>query len=237
VDDDGDRMSELQITDSLISTLPTPAITVAYAKDHIRALGNTDDNLIAVWINAAASYFEEQTGRQLITATREAWLDAFPWVGGAGAISRIELPHPPLQSVVSVQYLDADGTLQSFTGGSPATALFTTSAPAGPYARRGWVEPLFGQTWPTPYAQTGAIRIRYTCGYGDTPDDIPELVRGILCFLVGHFDTNRSAVQNSQRGESVMALPYGVQEMMNGFKYSALPSQVLRTVSTVTTWP
>jgi uncharacterized phiE125 gp8 family phage protein len=230
-------MSELQITDSLISTLPVPAITVAYAKDHIRALGSIDDNLIAVWINAAASYFEEQTGRQLITATREVWLDAFPWVGATGAASRIELPHPPLQSIVSVRYLDANGVLQSFTGGSPVSSLFTSSAPAGPYARRGWVEPLFGQPWPTPYTQTGAIRIRYTCGYGDTPDDIPELVRGILCFLIGHFDTNRAAVQNMQRGESVMELPYGVKEMIGGFKYSALPSQVLRTVSTVTTWP
>jgi hypothetical protein len=66
---------------------------------------------------------------------------------------------------------------------------------------------------------------------------MPSLVRGILCFLVGHFDTYPSAVQESSRGQTLMELPLGVQAMMSGFKYSALPSQVLRTTAPVTTWP
>lgn len=223
----------LTFTDTLISTVAggspaVQALTLAYAKLHIRSLNTADDALISVFIDAAASYFEEQTGRQLLTATREAWLDAFPWIGGSGADARIELPHPPLIAVTSVKYIDGAGVLQSYTGGSPVANLYRISAPSGPYATRGFVEPLFGGTWPIGRAETGALRIQYTCGYGSTPAAIPPLVRGILCFLVGHFDTFRSAVAEARNG-NILELPLGVRAMMDAFKYSALSSQVLRT--------
>lgn len=224
---------QLSITDSFISSInhsspSVSALTLAYARLHIRSLGTADDTLIQVYINAAASYFEEQTGRQLLTATREAWLNAFPFVGASGGYARIELPKPPLQGVTSVKYIDSDGTLQSFVGGSPLANLYTISAPVGPYAARGFVEPLYGGRWPTARAETGSVRIRYTCGYGNTMTDIPPLIRGVLCYLVGHFDTFRSAGVE----QAVSELPFGVKQMMDGFKYSALPSQVLREYAT-----
>lgn len=229
---------ELRITDTLISTVASasPAVmplTLTYAKQHIRALGTTDDTLTTIRILAAAQYFEEQTGRQLLTATREAWLDAFPFVGQSGANARIELPKPPLQSVVSVKYIDSSGTLQSFQGGSPIANLFTTVKPAGPYAARGWVEPLYGGTWPQARAQTGAVRIQYTCGYGDTAAAIPELVKGVLCYLVGVFDQFPVPVQPG----GLEDMPFGIRVMLEGFKYSALPSQLLRTYLPLTTPP
>jgi|SRR6476469_5522092 len=215
---------ELTITDTLITAPEEAPLTLDYVKQHVKALGDYDDLLIQTFIEAATNYFEEQTGRQLITATREAWIDAFPFCGQSGKLARIELPKPPLISVESVKYIDGDGTLQTFTGGSPVADLFRISAPAGPYARRGFVEPLSGGTWPTTRCETGAVRIRYTCGYGDTPDEIPALIRNALCCLVGTFDTYRSG--SSER--TVSAVPFGVQMMLDGFKYSALPSQVLR---------
>ncbi len=221
---------EYGLTDTLISTVAdgSPAvlpITLDYAKLHIRALGTTDDPLINVWIQAAASYFEEQTGRAILTQTHEVSCDRFPFVGASGMYQRIELPRPPMQSVVSVKYIDADGVLQSYSdGGSPDVPYWTTNFPVGQYARRGFVEPKFGNSWPTARLETGSVRIRYTCGYGDTPHLVPTLVRGILCYLVAHFDTFRSAVHEARRGQ-VLELPYGVQAMLDGFKYSALPSQ------------
>lgn len=235
------RPGELTITDTLISTVAdgspaVSALTLAYAKEHIRALGTSDDTLIQVYINAAASYFEEQTGRQLLTAVRQAWLDAFPFVGASGMDARIELPRPPLQSVDAVTYIDSNGVSQSFEGGSPVAALWRASFQAGPYAPRGWVEPLYGGVWPIARAQTGAVQIEFTCGYGDTADDMPALVRGILCFLVAHFDKYRSHTQE----QTIAEIPYGVKMMLDGFKYSAYPSQVLRTygswLTTVPSW-
>ena len=229
---------QLSITDSFISSVSNSspsisALTLAYAKQHIRSLGTTDDTLIQVYINAATNYFEEQTGRQLLTATREAWLNAFPFIGASGAYARIELPKPPLQSVVTVKYIDSSGVLQSYQGGSPLANLYTISAPVGPYAARGFVEPIAGGVWPIARAETGAVRIRYTCGYGATMDTIPPLIRGVLCFLVGHFDTFRSAGVEA----AVSELPFGVKQMMDGFKYSAFPTQVLREYASSTSYP
>jgi uncharacterized phiE125 gp8 family phage protein len=223
-------MTELTRTDSLISTVAggsplVQALDLAYVKLHIRALGDADDALLRVYIDAAAAYFEGQSGRQLLTATREMWLDAFPFLGASGIAARIELPHPPLQHVVSVAYVDGAGVVQTL-GGSPA--VVHASAPAGPYATRGSVEPIAGGSWPIARVETGAVRIRYTCGYGDTAAAIPPLVRQILCYLVGHFDTFRSAVHEARKGQ-VLELPYGVQALLDGFKYTALSSQVLRT--------
>ena len=143
------------------------------------------------------------------------------------------MPRPPLQSIVSITYIDSSGVLQTF-GGSPA--VYQASIPVGDYARRGWVEPVSGQAWPIARAETGAVRIRYTCGYGSTAAAMPSLVKGILCFLIGHFDTYPIAVQTTDRGQTIVELPLGVTAMMNAFKYSALPSQVLRT-DAVTIWP
>lgn len=226
------RTTELEITDQFISSIadaspPVQPLTLDYAKLHIRALGDADDTLTTVNINAVASYFTEQTGRPLLTETREAWLDAFPFIGAYGMYARIELPHPPLQEVLSVEYIDPNGVLQSFTdGGSPPTNLWTFSAPTGPYARRGFVEPLYGSCWPFARHQTGAVRIRYTCGYGDGPDDMPELARGVLCYLLGNMDQVRQAAPfRTGYGD----FPTGIENLMSGFKYSALPSQILRT--------
>jgi uncharacterized phiE125 gp8 family phage protein len=225
------RTTALAITDTFISSVaeaspPVSALTLDYAKLHIRSLTNLDDALIAVNINGAAMYFEEQTARALLTQTHEAWLDAFPFIGASGMHARIELPNPPLQAVLSIEYIDPNGVLQSFTdGASPPNNLYTVSAPAGPFARRGFVEPIHGQTWPIARRQTGAVRIRYTCGYGDSQAAIPELAQGVLCYLVGNFDQVRQAAPfRTGYGD----FPVGIEILFNAFKYSALPSEHLR---------
>lgn len=222
--------ASMSLTSSLISTTGEPAMSLEYAKLHIQSLSDAEDELIAMYIEAATSYFEEQTGRQLGTATREVWLDAFPFVGAGGRSARIELPNPPLTSVVSVKYIDSSGVLQSFVGGSPSANLYRISAPAGPYAARGFVEPTYGGVWPTARDETGSVRIQYICGYGAAT---PPLAISVLSYLVGHFDQFRTAVVEASNGQ-IITLPFGVQQMMDGFKYSALPSQVLRP--TQSTW-
>lgn len=220
----------IRITDSLITPPAAPPVTVEYAKRHLRSLGNSEDVLVETWILAATSYLEEMTGRQFGLATREAWLDAFPGVAGGSYRSlKIELPHPPLQSVVSVTYVDGDGVVQTFedTSTSPATSLINVRAPQGDYAAPGTIEPISGQSWPTTRCESDAVRIQYTCGYGDTADDTPALLKGAILYLVAHFDQFRGAVHEARRGQ-VLELPYGVQEVIKGFKYSSLSTIVMR---------
>jgi hypothetical protein len=66
--------------------------------------------------------------------------------------------------------------VQDFTdGGSPETNLYVVKAPAGPYAEPGWIEPLSGTQWPIAREESGAVRIQYICGYGDTDSDVPPI--------------------------------------------------------------
>lgn len=198
-----------------------PPMEVDYARRHIKSLGISDDVLIAHWIQAAASYFEEQTGRPIITRTYELWLNGFP-----GCSGRIELPNPPLQSVESIVYRDDAGADATFDDDN-----YRVSTPAGPYARRGWIELANGSEWPstasTSTTSLTAVKVQYVAGYGDAPSDVPALITGILCFLVGHFDQYRSAAVDQQRG-NVVPLPMGVDQMLAGFKYSARQSLQMR---------
>lgn len=206
---------------SCITPSTIQPIDAEYAKLHLRSLSDVEDELIDAWIMAATQYFEEQTGRPIMKATWEYWLDAFPWG------TKIELPHPPLVSVSSVTYIASDGTSTSFDdGASPATTLWRVNAPSGVYARRGWIEPLTGSVWPsgviTEYA--GAVRIRYVAGYADTSDEVPAIIKAALLLLVGHFEQFRSEVH---AGESLQELPFGAAQIMDAFKHSAKSSQVL----------
>lgn len=224
------RTREIRVSDTVITDAVEPPMSVAYAKKHIKSFSGAEDLLVANWIRGAASYFTEQTGRPIINETRERWLDRFPCdtMYPLGTITgrRIELPAPPLVSVVSVKYIDATGTLQDFVDtGSPASPLYAVKAPQGAYATRGWIEPIYGQTWPIAREESGAVRLQYTCGYGTTQDDVPELILGLLCYLIGNFDQFRSATTNDASRATVIEVPLGLRMFLDGFKYSAYPRE------------
>jgi len=223
----------IQTYDTCLVASTVPPVTVEYARRHIKALTVTDDVMIATWIEAAAQFFRSQTGREITNATYEYWLDEVPSDYGAvqlgGSPYRIQLPHPPLQEVVSVMYTNEDGDSVSFDDGDvPPVALYSVLNPQGTFAERGWVEPKFGQVWPTTQAQSGALRIQYVAGYGSTVEDVPALITGIICYMVEHYSKNRGAVADQSRG-SLSKVPLGVQSALDEFRYSALPTKRPRT--------
>ena len=187
---------------------------VAQTKTHLRFGSAAEDGLIENWILAARQHFEQQTGRQLVTATWDVWLDGFP----CGSV--IELPHPPLLTVTSVKYYDTTNTLQTW-----AATNYVVQAPAGPYAARGQVEVASGVSWPSTTWRQDAVKIRYTAGYGSRPDDVPEIVRTALYLLVGHFWTNREEVI-ALLGGTWSAMPLGASVLIKGFE--AHPQRAMR---------
>lgn len=204
-----------RVIDTEITAPTAAAVSLATARLHLRSLGTTEDDLVEAWVTAATQAIEEATGRQVMTATRELWLDRFP-----SYRQPIELPRPPLQSVSSVKYIASDGTLTNFhDGGSPVTLYYDVKAPAGDYAARGWVVPKYGYYWPTARRETGAVRIQYVCGYGDAEEDVPALIRTAIGFLIGHYDQNRAAVEAT----SMSDVPLGIRSILDAFKYSAYP--------------
>ncbi len=195
-------------------------ITLALVKQHLRFAPTTEDELLNAWIAAARTHFEEQTSRQSVDAVYEYALDRFP------ISRRIELPRPPLVSVASVVYDDSTGTETTLDPatyrvlpsvlleGSPATGVMD------PYCHCGFLELVYGASWPTALDQARAVRIRRTCGYGTTVAEMPPFMKALLYLLVGHFHRNRSEVTS---GGTLQQLPLGAQMLIAAFKYSALP--------------
>lgn len=215
------RVRTIRIDETVITPAVVPPVTVEYARRHIRSLGNSEDRLVQTWILSAAQLLEEKTGVQLITTTREIWMNEFPTIGRhggcTGAALRIELPRPPLQAVLSVEYVDGDGTVVPFSDGlSPETLYWTYKAPQTPNPTPGYVEPLSGRSWPEARYESGAVRIRYRCGFGDSDDDVPEIVRQHICGLVGTFDRFRTSVHELTAG-SLVQVPRGIEEFIADF--------------------
>lgn len=200
---------------------PSPDLSLALdvftvkLQRRVSQYSTTLDDLYRLWIEAATQIFEEETGRQLIIAPYEYWLDACP-----PSDRFIELPKPPLQAVHSVTYLDASEDEQTF-----AADNYTVTAPSGPYCAPGRIVLNDGASWPTTSQRERAVRVTFTAGYGDTPEELPATARAALLYLVGHFHRNSEEVVGGQEAVGLHKIPLGASAMMAAFKYSALPTQ------------
>ena len=117
---------------TLITAPADEPVTRAEAKLQCRIDADltADDALIDGLVAAVREQAEHEIGGALVTQTWERTLDAFPVSGGA-----IELGMPPVQSLVSVKYLDAAGTEQTL-----APSAYTLDAASSvPAAVKAWM--------------------------------------------------------------------------------------------------
>ena len=182
-------------------------LTMDTVREQRRLTSRSLDARLEAWRRAARQQFEEETGLQLITATRHFTMERFP-IQPAISVGRA-----PVQTILSVSYLDSTGALQVMDSAQyeqfPQTEFPEDSLPTlqayGPYATPGGVQLVNGASWPTSADRAGAVRIVYQAGFGDTPDTIPELIRYALLQYVGDF---HRWSENQVEG-SVALLPIG----------------------------
>lgn len=152
-----------------VVTAPTfEPVTLTEAKLWCRVdEDDTDqDAMLLLLIIAMREYAEELTGRAFVSRTLEMRMDGFPEDGDP-----IELPYTPLHSVSSIQYVDADGDLQSLEASPTDWQVDTVSEP-------GRVAPSTDDgLWPdTREDELGAVRITFVAGYANV-NAIPKKVR------------------------------------------------------------
>ena len=176
-------------------------VTLEMAREHLRVIDDGEDDLINGLIEAATSHIDARhgiLGRALITQTWEMTVSApFP--------SEMELPFPPLQEVVFVHYQDRDGNQQIF---DPA-GWMVWPGEHSPAIRR-----VPGVAWP----DADRLVIRFVCGFGDNPADVPMAIRQAMLLLIGHWHENRSEVEACELTQIPMASeallsPYRVKEL------------------------
>lgn len=199
---------ELYVSEVLITKPTIEPIDLDEVKKHLRFTPTSEDTLLDTYIAMARQYFEEYTGLQLMDATWEQRIEAFP--SGANVWdTAVELRRSPVLELVSVIYDDSDSDEQTID--DEDYALDAKDAP-----QRSVVRPV--SSWPSSNGSLGSVRIRYRAGFGTTPGDVPELIKGALYFLTGYFHQFRSEAFVNSPGGSLEKLPIGAEAIMRNFK-------------------
>lgn len=181
-------------------------VSLLEAKLHLRVDFDEDDMLIASLITAARQAAETLTGRQFTTARWKQVLDCFPGPSlmGVPAGQTFTLPghaillaKAPVQSVVSINYLDMASVNQTMP------ALTYTVDTACEPAR---ITPVFGQIWPVCLPQIGAVSVTFDAGYG-TASQVPEGIKSWIKLRVGSLYAHREEVAALSRGR-IESLPF-----------------------------
>jgi len=155
------------------------AVTLAEAKAFLRVDISDDDALIAALVAAARGACERFTGRSLVTQTWTLFRDDWP-----GSV--IEIPRPPLLSIVHVKTYDDTDTATVW----PASNYLvdTASEPGRLIART-------GAALPEATRAAAGIEIRFVAGYapdesvspsdlvGNIPGDLLEGIRRLVAYL------------------------------------------------------
>jgi len=199
---------------SVVEPPTSEPVSLDLAKDQCRETGDAQDGLIATYIMAARKFAEGFTRRTFATQTLDCTFDVCTgWPGrvteGRYWRSRIELPVSPVQSVVSVKYLDVDGVERVLAADQYIVKLDETV----PY-----IEPGYNIVWPALRSQSSGITVRVIAGWPE--DDFPEDLRLAVLYLVAHYFDNRLPVVSS----GMVEVPLAVEAILSGYRISRILS-------------
>ena len=146
-----------------------PAVSLARAKEHLRADDAADDALITDMIAAATRRIEKETGLALVTSQWRLLADTLP------RDCTFRIPLAPVTSIDEVAVRTDAGwqavpatDWQADLASRPARLVVTAA-------------------WPRPDGAPGAIRITFTAGFGTTPENVPEELRMAVLVLAAHY--------------------------------------------------
>jgi uncharacterized phiE125 gp8 family phage protein len=172
-------------------------VTLAEAKDQMNVvLSHWDAYITNRLIPDAREHYANDTGLQLVTASRKYYLRKFPR-GEA-----IKLPWPPLQEDnFQIDYVDTDGNSQTL-----AASVYDID----PHSLPGEVVEAYGQRWPEVRDQKNAITISYDCGFG-TASEVPGLHKKAILKLVALDFEMREAAADGR----MLSMPQSYVDIVN----------------------
>lgn len=178
-----------------IVTPPTEAVvSLAEIKAHLRIDFDDEDDLLVSLINAATGQIEARLGRALVLRTVRQTFRRFSPV--------LRLAASPVQSVVTVAYLDAanvDRTLAASAYRVEGIGDVATIAPV--------------TSWPATGNEPDAVVATYVAGFGDA-EDVPGAIRNAVKMLAGGLYNHRE----STTAADVMPAIEGVEDVITANK-------------------
>ena len=185
---------------NLVTGQTEPPVTTAEAKAHLRVTGEANDSKIDGLIDVATEWAETESRRALMPQTWDFTFDCFS--------SIMEIPLPPLQSITSIKYIDADGAEQT---------LASSGYDVDTYSEPGRVSLAYNQSWPTIRTQLNAVTIRAVCGYatGSIPPAITQAMKMRIA-------TNFENTEDVSAGVSMTTTPLTSMHLIAPYKVDFL---------------
>lgn len=156
------------------SVAPSALVSTAEAKAHLRVEHSEHDTLIDNLVSAATELLDGSHGylrRALVTQTWVWSLPDFP-IG-----AELHIPLPPLQSVSSITYYDANDASQTLS--SSEYHVY----PADP--SDGYVKLKRNSYWPLTYERDDAVTVTFVAGYG-AASSVPKTIRQAVLMRVAN---------------------------------------------------
>lgn len=148
-----------------------PAVSIDAARQALRRDDDALDLSIGIAVNALVAEAEQITRCAFVNRGMRVTLDRF-----ADAIRLAS----PTYSVESVQFLDANGQVQT---------LDPVDYYVDKVTKPGYIVPASGKRWPSTFARVNAVTVDFTAGYGPTDATVPaEAKHYVLARLQQQFD-------------------------------------------------
>lgn len=163
-------------------------VSLEDAKAHLR-IGDleADDLLIEALISTALANIEGGSGIG-IPLTNATYVMSIDWLGGGFTI-----PLCPVQSIESITYRDADGTVQTL---DPTAYVYDLDA--SPVI----VRPAYGTAFPTVRCEPGSVKVTFVAGYGAAADVPANLRHAVLLMVEKYYDP---ATDNDRAIEALLS--------------------------------
>lgn len=164
----------------ILSSVTAPdakeALLLSQVKKDLNVDHEDDDDYIAELIKTALATAENKTWRALLSQTWDYYLTTFP-----SGDHVIEIPKPPLVSITSIKYQDADDAQQTWD--SSEYVVDTDSEPGRVYLAT-------DASWPAAYFKRKAIVIRFVAGYSAIPEPVKKWM---MIWITDAYDVMRQS--------------------------------------------
>ena len=150
-----------------LSTAPTGVVVqLCDLREHLNLFETNHDSMIAGFEKMAVERIENETRRQLVSATWKMFLPCFP--------EFISIRKNPVSSITQIRYVDTNGDWQVLS--SSVYDSFLQREPAE-------IHLAYSQAWPSTRATEQAVEVTFVAGYG-TADDVPAIASHAIKLIV-----------------------------------------------------
>lgn len=168
-----------------IVTRPTAILTTAAAREQCRIDDTFENDLLDAYIAAAQREAELILGRPVGQTVYRLALDQFP-----DDDEPILIPRPPLVSVDSIAYDDADG--------NAATLDVNTDVQVDAWGEPGRIVPAVSTRWPdTQTDKINCVRIQFTAGSNDADEVGQEVIQALRLAVAGWYENREDVTEGS----------------------------------------